>query len=153
MLNFFQKKLSTLIFNFFTLPSVTCFDFLSPRNFKHFKSFKVWFELWTYKTKKWLFLKVVSKKGKSWCLTLKIWLLAVLKFLDVVLKSELLSAGCLNFPKNSALVLIRLVLINGDCVYQCKSSRTYTDVDDGYNNHVEAFNSHAQSKWMFFHTV
>ena len=30
--------------------------------------------------------------------------------------------------------------------YQCKSSRTYTDVDDGYNNHVEAFNSHAQSK-------
>ena len=41
----------------------------------------------------------------------------VLKFFDVVLKFELPNAGVLNFPKNSALVLIRLVLINGDCVY------------------------------------
>jgi hypothetical protein len=41
----------------------------------------------------------------------------VLKFFDVVLKFELPRARCLNFPKNSASVLIRLVLIIGDCVY------------------------------------
>ena len=41
----------------------------------------------------------------------------VLKFFDVVLKFELPRARCLNFPKNSALVLIRVVLIIGDCVY------------------------------------
>ena len=41
----------------------------------------------------------------------------VLKFFDVVLKFEPPNAGVLNFPKNLALVLIRLVLINGDCVY------------------------------------
>ena len=40
----------------------------------------------------------------------------VLKFFDVVLKFELLRARCLNFPKNSVSVLIRLVLIIGDCV-------------------------------------
>jgi hypothetical protein len=40
----------------------------------------------------------------------------VLKFFDVVLNFELPSARCLNFPKNSASVLIRLVLIIGDCV-------------------------------------
>ena len=38
-------------------------------------------------------------------------------FFDVVLKFEPPNARVLNFPKNSALVLIRLVLINGDCVY------------------------------------
>ena len=43
--------------------------------------------------------------------------MAVLKFFDVVLKFEPLNARVLNFPKNSAMVLIRLVLINGDCVY------------------------------------
>ena len=44
----------------------------------------------------------------------------VLKFFDVVLTFEPPNARVLNFPKNSALVLIRvirLVLINGDCVY------------------------------------
>ena len=35
----------------------------------------------------------------------------------MVLKFELPRAQCLNFPKNSASVLIRLVLIIGDCVY------------------------------------
>ena len=41
----------------------------------------------------------------------------VLKFFDVVLKFEPPNARFLNFPKYSAPVLIRLVLINGDCVY------------------------------------
>ena len=41
----------------------------------------------------------------------------VLKFFDVVLKFELPRARCLNIPKNSASVLIRLVLIIGDCLY------------------------------------
>ena len=41
----------------------------------------------------------------------------VLKFFDVVLKFELPRARCVNFPKSSALVLIRLGLIIGDCVY------------------------------------
>ena len=53
----------------------------------------------------------------NWFLVLKIWALAVLKFLNVVLKFEPPNARVLYFPKNSALVLIRLVLINGDCVY------------------------------------
>ena len=35
---------------------------------------------------------------------------------DVFLKFEPPNARVLNFPKNSSLVLIRLVLINGDCV-------------------------------------
>ena len=35
----------------------------------------------------------------------------------MVLKFEPPNARVLNFPKNSALVLIRLVLTNGDCVY------------------------------------
>ena len=43
--------------------------------------------------------------------------MVVLKFFDVVLKFELSRARCLNFPKNSASVLIRMVLIIGDCVY------------------------------------
>ena len=61
---------------------------------------------------------ICIKKGKStWFLALKIWALAVLKFFDVVLKFELPNTQVLNFPKNSALSLIRLVLINGDCVY------------------------------------
>ena len=47
----------------------------------------------------------------NWFLALKIWGLAVLKFFDVVLKFELPNAQFLNFPKNSA-----QVLINGDCV-------------------------------------
>ena len=56
------------------------------------------------------------KKGKSLrFLALKIWALVVLKFFDVVLKFELPRARCLNFPKNSASVLIRLVLIIRDC--------------------------------------
>ena len=60
----------------------------------------------------------ILKKGKStWFLALKIWALAVLKFFDAVLKFELPNARVLNFPKISALSLIRLVLINGDCVY------------------------------------
>ena len=37
----------------------------------------------------------------------------------MVLKFEPPDARVLNFPKNSAPVLIRLVLINGDCVYLC----------------------------------
>ena len=56
----------------------------------------------------------------NWFLALKIWALAVLKFFDVVLKFEPPNARVLNFPKNSAVVLIRLVLINGDCVYSMK---------------------------------
>ena len=43
--------------------------------------------------------------------------MAVLKFFDMVLKFELPTARFLNFPKNSAAVLIRSVLIIGDCVY------------------------------------
>ena len=42
----------------------------------------------------------------------------VLKLFDMVLKFELPRAQCLNFPKNSASVLIRLVLIIEDCVYR-----------------------------------
>ena len=49
----------------------------------------------------------------------------VLKFFDVVLKFELPRARCLNFPKNSASVLIRLVLIIGDCVYLKLSTYVY----------------------------
>jgi hypothetical protein len=41
---------------------------------------------------------------------------AVLKFFDVVLKFELPTAWFVNFPKKSAAVLIRLVLIINDCV-------------------------------------
>ena len=40
-----------------------------------------------------------------------------LKFFDVVLKFELPNTRVLNFPKISALSLIVVVLINGDCVY------------------------------------
>ena len=36
----------------------------------------------------------------------------------MVLKFEPPNARVLNFPKNSALSLIRLDLINGDCVYR-----------------------------------
>ena len=54
----------------------------------------------------------------NWFLALKFWALAVLKFFDVVLKFEPPNARVLNFPKNSVLSLIRLVLINGDCVYE-----------------------------------
>ena len=43
--------------------------------------------------------------------------MAVLKFFDVVLKFELPTARFLNFPKNSAAVLIQLVLIIGDYMY------------------------------------
>ena len=50
----------------------------------------------------------------NWFLALKIWALAVLKFFDLVLKFEPPNARFLNFPKNSAPVLIRLVLINGE---------------------------------------
>ena len=61
--------------------------------------------------------KIFIKKRKSArFLALKIWALAVLKFFDVVLKFELPSARFLNFPKNSASVLMRPVLIIGDCV-------------------------------------
>ena len=41
--------------------------------------------------------------------------MAVLKFFDVVLKFELPNARFLNFPKNSAAVLIGPVFIIGDC--------------------------------------
>ena len=41
----------------------------------------------------------------------------VLKFFDVVLKFKLPSAQFLNFPRNSTSVLIRPVLIIGDCMY------------------------------------
>ena len=51
----------------------------------------------------------------------------VLKFFDVVLKFELPRARCLNFPKNSASVLIRLVLIIGDCMYLLFSSYVKND--------------------------
>ena len=61
---------------------------------------------------------ICIKKGKStWFLALKIWALVSLKFFDVVLKFELPNTRVLNFPKISALSLIVVVLINGDCVY------------------------------------
>ena len=49
----------------------------------------------------------------------------VLKFFDVVLKFELPRARCLNFPKNSASVLIRLVLIIGDNSTACSIIRQF----------------------------
>jgi hypothetical protein len=62
--------------------------------------------------------KICIKKGKSTrFLALKIWALAVLKFFYVVLKFELPIARFLNFPKNSASVLILPVLIIGDWMY------------------------------------
>ena len=59
----------------------------------------------------------------NWFLALKICALAVLKLFDVVLKFEPPNARVLDFPKNSALVLIRLVLINGDCMYDIAKLR------------------------------
>ena len=48
----------------------------------------------------------------------------VLKFFDLVLKFELPTARFLNFSKKSAAVLIRLVLIIRDCMYDdCKQSK------------------------------
>ena len=47
----------------------------------------------------------------------------VIKFFDVVLKFEPPNPRFLNFHKNSAPVLIRLVLINGDYVYVSTGAR------------------------------
>ena len=70
--------------------------------------------------------------------------MAVLKFFDVVLKFELPTARFLNFPKNSAAVLIRPVLIIGDCVYwKCVSRHICSLIcvfhapgDDGFFFHT-----------------
>ena len=61
-------------------------------------------------------VKDIKKDKSTRFLALKIWAVAVLKFFDVVLKFELPNAWFLNFPKNSAAVLIGPVLIIGDCV-------------------------------------
>ena len=88
--------------------------------------------------------KIFIKKRKSArFLALKIWALAVLKFFDVVLKFELPSARFLNFPKNSASVLMRPVLIIGDCVY---TLLIYADIYTFFL-HLTLFFVH----WCFFY--
>ena len=72
-------------------------------------------------------------------LALKIWALVVLKFFDVVLKFELSRARCLNFPKNSASVLINLVLIIGDCVYYLHGRKL--------QDNMKVFSEHTQVLW------